>query len=98
LLPLLRGEKVKRRAEAFFELDAERPVRTDRWKYIALRPVQGTWRTFEKQVQDCGGHRDLLFDLKHDPQEALQTLGGHRLCREVYFFSKQRSRLSVQER
>ena len=68
-LPLLRGEAVKWREEAFFEVDAARAVRTDRWKYIALRPVTGMSRVFEKQVQDYGGSRDLLFDLAADPQE-----------------------------
>ena len=44
-------------------------VRTDRWKDIALRPVEKATRPLDKQLREYGGQRDLLFDLKADPRE-----------------------------
>jgi len=69
VLPLMTGAKADWREEAFFEVEAGRAVRTNRWKYIAFRPVGGMWRKFEKQLSAYGGEQDLLFDLKADPGE-----------------------------
>ncbi len=68
-LPLMQGKRVKWREEAFFEMEPGRAVRTDRWKYMAIRPVKGMHAKFEKYLRPYGGERDLLFDLKKDPTE-----------------------------
>ncbi|MEX1094707.1 MAG: sulfatase-like hydrolase/transferase [Planctomycetales bacterium] len=69
-VPLLEGKPVAWREEAYFEVDAGRAVRTDRWKYIAFRPTAGMPRPLEKQLSTYDGKADLLFDLRNDPVES----------------------------
>lgn len=68
-VPLMTGKEVKWREEVFLQYGPGRAVRTDRWKYIALRPVKGMYSKLEKSLNIYGGERDVLFDLKKDPQE-----------------------------
>ncbi len=67
-LPLLRGKKIAWPKTHYFELGPARAVRTDQYKYIALRPVKGMFK-FERYTRLYGGAKDLLFDLKADPCE-----------------------------
>jgi arylsulfatase A-like enzyme len=65
-LPLLTGKPYEARKVNFIEHACARAVRTDRWKYIALRDVKGYPVSRDKNY---GGQTDLLFDLKADPDE-----------------------------
>jgi uncharacterized sulfatase len=68
-LPLLTGRPVEWRKEAFFECGAARAVRTDRWKYIAVREVPRMGTGLKTYLNEYGGQKDLLFDLQADPAE-----------------------------
>lgn len=68
-LPLLTGKSTDWRKTAFFEHGAARAVRTDRWKYIAVRSVKNYPDT--RELKAYGGQADLLFDLQADPDEQM---------------------------
>lgn len=65
-LPLLTGKPFEPRKVHYIEFAAARAVRTERWKYIAVRDVKGFPASREKAYD---GVTDLLFDLKADPDE-----------------------------
>ncbi len=68
-LPLLTGRRVEWRKEAVLECGAARAVRTDRWKYIAVREVPRMGTALKTYLNEYGGQKDLLFDLAADPAE-----------------------------
>jgi arylsulfatase A len=72
--PLLMGRKVAWPKTHYFEFGPARAVRTERYKYIALRPVKGMFK-FENYARKYGGAKDLLFDLQADPCEKKNLFG-----------------------
>jgi len=65
-LPALTDKPSVSRKVNYIEFGAARAVRTNRWKYIAVRDVKGYPATREKAYD---GQTDLLFDLQADPDE-----------------------------
>jgi len=65
-LPVLTDQPYESRKVKYIEYGAARAVRTDRWKYIAVRDVKNYPATREKAYD---GQTDLLFDLQADPDE-----------------------------
>ena len=66
-LPLLTGKPYEPRKVTFLEHGAARAVRTDRWKYIAVRSVKNFPEA--RELKAYAGQADLLFDLQADPDE-----------------------------
>lgn len=65
-LPAMTGKPYEPKKANYIEFGAARAVRTDRWKYIAVRDVKNYPATREKAYD---GQTDLLFDLQVDPDE-----------------------------
>jgi arylsulfatase A-like enzyme len=72
-LPLLAGKPVEWRKVSYLEHGCVRAVRTERWKYIAVRALP-KWPE-KRDLPHHRGERDQLFDLKADPEEKKNLFG-----------------------
>jgi arylsulfatase A len=82
LVPLLEGRKTNWPQTRFFEYGPERAVRTENFKYIALRKVPGMYK-WQVYTRNYGGKKDLLFDLKKDPCEKNNLFGNPKYASVV---------------